>query len=56
MNSDHSGARFYALFQGIIGVIIDLITFYLPIPIILNLQMPFRRKLGILAIFATGLW
>lgn len=54
--SDHTGVRIYALLQGIISVIIDLITFYLPIPIILNLQLPFRRKLGLLAIFATGLW
>lgn len=52
----YSQVRAYALFEGISGVIIDLITFYLPIPVILNLQMPLRQKLGILAIFATGLW
>lgn len=56
MKSNHSGVRIYALFQGITSLITDAITFYLPIPIILNLQLPFRQKLGILAIFATGLW
>ena len=44
----------YGLVQGTFGVLVDLIAFYLPIPMVLNLQMPLRRKIGVLAIFATG--
>lgn len=46
---------YYGLVHGPINVMIDLVAFYLPIPMILQLQIPLRRKLGILAIFATGL-
>ena len=46
---------YYGLVHGPINVIIDLVALYLPIPMVLKLQMPLRRKLGILAIFATGL-
>lgn len=41
--------------QGIYGVISDLYIFILPLPVLWHLQMPLRRKLGITAIFFTGL-
>ena len=41
--------------QGVYGVISDLYIFILPLPVLWNLQMPLRRKLGISAIFCTGL-
>lgn len=45
----------FAVFNGTMNVIIDLTAFYLPIPLVLKLHMSLRRKLGVLAIFATGL-
>lgn len=36
------------------SLLIDLIVFYLPIPVIMRLHMPKRRRLGILAIFLTA--
>jgi len=41
--------------QGSFGVVSDLFIFILPLPVIWNLQMPTRRKVGVMAIFATGL-
>ena len=41
--------------QGIFGVVSDLYIFILPLPVLWNLQMPTRKKLGITAIFITGL-
>lgn len=41
--------------QGIFGVISDLFIFILPLPVIWGLQMPTKRKVGVIAIFATGL-
>ena len=41
--------------QGIIGVISNLFIYILPLPVIWQLQMPLRRKIGISSIFATGL-
>lgn len=39
---------------GLFNVISDFAILVLPIPSILKLQVPLRRKLGILAVFATG--
>ena len=41
--------------QGIFGVVSDLYIFILPLPVLWTLQMPLKRKLGITAIFVTGL-
>ena len=46
---------YFALVNGTMNVIIDLIAFYLPIPPVLKLHMSLQRKIGVLAIFATGL-
>lgn len=40
---------------GIFGIVSDIFIFVLPLPVIWNLQMPTRRKIGVTAIFATGL-
>ena len=45
----------YGLVHGTVNVVTDLVAFSLPIPMVLKLHMPLRQKLGILAIFATGL-
>ncbi|KAJ6139648.1 hypothetical protein N7471_006134 [Penicillium samsonianum] len=41
--------------RGSISLAIDVIAFVVPIPIIVNLKMPLRRKIGVAFVFATGL-
>ena len=41
--------------QGIFGVVSDIYVFILPLPILWTLHMPLRKKLGVTAIFLTGL-
>lgn len=41
--------------RGSLSLAIDVIVFILPIPIIVNLKMPLRRKIGVALAFATGL-
>lgn len=43
------------LAQGIINVISDLYLIALPVPALWSLQMPLRRKLGVVAVISTGL-
>jgi len=43
------------LVQGGINIAADLTIFILPLPIILKLQIPTSKKIGLSAIFATGL-
>lgn len=45
----------YSYVQGPAGVIFDLFVIYLPASVIVHLHMPLRRKIGVLAIFMTGL-
>ena len=54
-NPNCNKSYYYGLVHGTINVMIDLTAFYLPIPLVLKLHMSLRRKLGVLAIFATGL-
>lgn len=37
------------------GVVIDLFILVLPIIAVLQLQLPTRRKIGVIVIFMTGL-
>lgn len=41
--------------QGIFGVISDVYIFILPMPIVLKLNLPLRKRIGVCAIFTTGL-
>ena len=41
--------------QSVAGVAIDFFIFCLPIPVVWKLQLPLRQKIGVLAIFMTGL-
>ena len=43
------------VFAGCFGVLSDIYIYLLPIPVLWNLQMAFKRKMGIIAIFFTGL-
>ncbi|KAL8688116.1 MAG: hypothetical protein Q9224_004969, partial [Gallowayella concinna] len=40
--------------QGAVNVVSDFYIFLLPIPGVLQLQMPTKKKIGVCAIFATG--
>ncbi|KAL9060033.1 MAG: hypothetical protein Q9162_000883 [Coniocarpon cinnabarinum] len=40
---------------GVFGVIMDVFLLVLPIPAVLKLQMPTKKKVGVLCVFATGL-
>lgn len=41
--------------QGVFSVASDFYIFCLPIPVVWKLQLPRRKKIGVLAIFMTGL-
>lgn len=41
--------------QSVAGVAIDFFIFCLPIPVVWKLQLPPRRKIGVLAVFMSGL-
>ena len=45
----------YSVFEGAFDIISDFYLLILPIPAILGLQMPTKRKFGVLAVFGTGL-
>lgn len=45
----------YGIVQGVLSVVLDLYIFILPIPIILGLQMPVKRRLSILGVFGTAI-
>lgn len=44
-----------SLSVGIFGVVSDLYLLIIPIPAVLPLQLPTRQKVGVLAVFLTGL-
>ena len=41
--------------QGIFGLISDIYIFILPLPVLYRLHMSLKKKLGITAVFLTGL-
>ena len=48
-------ARSYTVVQGVANVVLDLFILCLPIPIVWRLQLQLQKKLGIIAVFMTGL-
>ena len=44
----------FSIPTGVIGMLVDLYLFILPIPAVLTLQMSPAKKLGVLIIFMTG--
>ena len=50
-----SRARSIGDVQGIFGLVSDLYTFILPLPVLCKLQISFKKKVGIIAIFLTGM-
>ena len=45
----------YGVVQGVLAVVIDLYIFFLPMPIVLSLQMSKKRRLSILGVFGTAI-
>ncbi|KAK4203385.1 hypothetical protein QBC40DRAFT_274690 [Triangularia verruculosa] len=45
----------WAIVQACLDIVLNVYVFVLPLPVILKLQMPPRKKLGVLVIFLTGL-
>ncbi|KAK4163960.1 hypothetical protein QBC43DRAFT_318474 [Cladorrhinum sp. PSN259] len=45
----------WAIVQACVDIVLNVYIFILPLPVILRLQMPTGKKLGVLAIFLTGL-
>lgn len=43
------------LIQGPLNVVLDLFIFVLPIPVVMGLQMSFRKRIAVLAVFFTGI-
>ncbi|CAG9984143.1 unnamed protein product [Clonostachys byssicola] len=43
------------LASGIVGLIVDIVLFILPLPIIIRLNVPFKRKIGYAIVFTTGI-
>ena len=41
--------------QGIFNVVSDFYILILPIPVVLQLRLPLKKKIGVSAIFMTGL-
>ena len=41
--------------QAVFGVISDLYILILPMPILFKLKLPYKKKVGVAAIFATGI-
>lgn len=46
--------QIWAVVQGALYVILDFYILFLPIPMVWNLQMDLKRKVGVTAIFLTG--
>ncbi|KAL8851920.1 MAG: hypothetical protein Q9221_003131 [Calogaya cf. arnoldii] len=44
----------FGYYQGPANIIFDLFALYLPASVIFKLNMPLRRKIGVLAVFMTG--
>ena len=48
------GSYHFSLFQGLADVLIDLFLLYLPIPRVMALHLPVRKRCCVIAIFLTG--
>jgi hypothetical protein len=44
----------WAMIQGSCDIVLNIYILGLPLTVVMNLQMPRKRKLGVLAIFLTG--
>ena len=44
----------YAIVQGVLNVVVDFWLLWLPLPVIWNLNMALKKRLGVIALFMTG--
>lgn len=44
-----------AVVQGVFGLVSDIYIFAFPIPMIIKLHLPFKKKLGLLLVFMAGI-
>jgi hypothetical protein len=42
--------------QGVVGLLVDILMFAMPFPIILRLQLQTPKKLGLTLVFAVAFW
>lgn len=49
-----NGLQDYGVVQGIFGLVTDFYLLFIPVPAVLSLQLPTRKKIGVIAIFMTG--
>lgn len=49
-------SEYWGITQSLLGTILDVLLFCIPIPIIWRLQMSRSRKFAVSAVFATTLW
>ena len=47
-------AAVFGVIQGTLNVALDIYILLLPVHVVLNLQLPMHKKLGVLAVFMTG--
>jgi hypothetical protein len=50
-----AGSKPLLYIQAVFGLVSDLYIFFLPVPVVWRLQMPVRRRIGVLVIFTTGI-
>ena len=50
-----SRIRYYQIISGVANLALDIFMIGLQIPVILRLQLPLKKKIGVLAMFMTGL-
>lgn len=48
-------ADLFSVIMGTVSVFSDLFVIYIPIPVVWQLQLPTRKRVGICLIFITGL-
>lgn len=49
-----STERYFALIQGVLNMLLDFYILYLPIPVLWKLQLPVRKRMGVIGVFMTG--
>ena len=48
-------ASVFGVIQGTLNVVLDLYLLFLPIPVVMRLQMAPKKRVGIVAVFMTGI-
>jgi hypothetical protein len=54
-NPHNDSNRRSSLGLGVVNIVVDLMIFYIPIPVVARMNLKWKTKAGVLAIFLTGL-